>query len=93
MAKYSGRSSRNTRPNIIIVQVFSNGNISTTDDVAGILTAAKLTAKNLRLRPRNILTCTIRPEVGQYAHPVFTEKYILYIAMSTNEHLCPSDFA
>lgn len=93
MANYAGKSSRNTRPNIIIVQVFSSGNVSTADDVAGILTIAKLTAENLQCRPSNILICTIRPEAGQYAHLTFTEKYILYIAMSTNEHLCPSDFA
>lgn len=93
MANYAGKSSRSTRPHIIIVRVFSSGNVSTADDVAGILTIAKRTAENLQNRPSNILTCTVSPEAGQYAYLMFTEKYILYIAMSTKEHLCPSDFA
>lgn len=45
-----------TRPNIIIAQVFSNGNISTADDIAAILTTAKPTAEDLQHGPCPILT-------------------------------------
>lgn len=77
----------------MIVRVLSNSHVSTTDDVAGVLTTAKLTAEDAQCRPSNILTCTIRPEAGQFVLPIFTEQFVLYLGMRTNERLCPSDFA